>query len=386
MKNYLFIILYCILFSSCGAKRAHDSFALQATDTYLDFPIDEETRLPKFCLWTFEENGVEYLTFNSYGNHVLFYEIATGRLVKKVKYETEGNHGVGFIYSFSATDFNHIYIADTSLPIIYVTDSTGQICSKIRYDKTSQGIPLIPTFAHTITYSPMCFLGDSLYLSQDGNNQLGDDFMPKSPLGVMIDRHTHKITSTPLKHIVTTRDAKALPYSTASGDKVSVCYNGTDFVYSSELTDSIYTLSRDFSKIAKHPAKSRYIKHPEFEVLPSDTDIDQLIKRKCELPSYGNLIYDPYRDVYYRFAFPKAEFGAEKNFMDIYHNGRKQFSIIILDKDMNVVGETLFPEYTYNAYLLFVRKDGLYVSATHFKRPDFDENRLRFQKIALVKL
>lgn len=52
---------------------------------------------------------------------------------------------------------------------------------------------------------------------------------------------------------------------------------------------------------------------------------------------------------------------------------------------MNVVGETLFPEYTYNAYLLFVRKDGLYVSATHFKRPDFDENRLRFQKIALVK-
>ncbi|MEG0464812.1 MAG: hypothetical protein RR592_13220, partial [Bacteroides sp.] len=60
--------------------------------------------------------------------------------------------------------------------------------------------------------------------------------------------------------------------------------------------------------------------------------------------------------------------------------------IIILDKDMNVVGETLFPEYTYNAYLLFVRKDGLYVSATHFKRPDFDENRLRFQKIELVKL
>ena len=84
MKNYLFIILYCILFSSCGAKRAHDSFVLQATDTYLDFPIDEETRLPKFCLWTFEENGVEYLTFNSYGNHVLFNETATGRLVKEV--------------------------------------------------------------------------------------------------------------------------------------------------------------------------------------------------------------------------------------------------------------------------------------------------------------
>ena len=106
MNTYYYAILVCTLFSSCSTAEVHDSFALRATDTYLDFPIDEETRLPKFCLWTFEENGVEYITFNSYGNHVLFYEVATGRLVKKVKYETEGNHGVGFIYSFSANDFD----------------------------------------------------------------------------------------------------------------------------------------------------------------------------------------------------------------------------------------------------------------------------------------
>lgn len=108
-----------------------------------------------------------------------------------------------------------------------------------------------------------------------------------------------------------------------------------------------------------------------------------MLKRTCELPTYGNIIYDKYRQVYYRFAFPEVEMEEERDYLGIYHNGRKQFSIIILDKDMNIIGETLFPEYTYNPYLLFIRKDGLYMSTSHFKRTDFDENVLRFRKIEL---
>lgn len=385
MIKHIYFISICILLTSCGKEKKEDLVALRATDTYLSFPIDEDTRLPKFCLWTFEEGGKEYLTFPNIGKEVIFYNIETEQLAKKVRYETEGNNGVGLIYSLSVTDFNHIYIADSSLPIIYVTDSTGQLKSKIEYSETNGGASLMPTYAHTITYSPMCFLGDSLYIAQDGNNQLGGDFISKSPLGVMINRRTRTVTPTPLKHILAIDDIKDLPYSTGGG-KVSVCYDGTDFVYSNELTDSISKLSRDFTTTTKHLAKSRYIKHPKVEVLPVDTDVDMMIKRKCELPSYGNLIYDKYRDVYYRFAFPETVFENEKNFMDIYHNGRKQFSIIILDKNMNIVGETLFPEYMYNAYLLFVRKDGLYISVSHFKRQDFDENVLRFQKIELVYL
>ena len=97
-------------------------------------------------------------------------------------------------------------------------------------------------------------------------------------------------------------------------------------------------------------------------------------------------IYDKYRDVYYRFTFPEVEMDKEKSYLDIFHSGRKQFSIIILDKNMNIVGETLFPEYTYNPNLVFIRKDGLYLSISHVKRLDFDENTLRFQKIELVEM
>ena len=134
-------------------------------------------------------------------------------------------------------------------------------------------------------------------------------------------------------------------------------FDGENLVYSYELIDTVYTLSTDFSVIKKYPAKSKFIEETKFEVVRNAT-LEQKLKRICELPIYGNIIYDKYRDVYYRFTFPEVEMDKEKSYLDIFHSGRKQFSIIILDKNMNIVGETLFPEYTYNPNLVFIRKDG----------------------------
>lgn len=383
MKKGLYVFLVCLVFGSCQNEKENDLFALRAIDHYLNLPIDENTRIPKFCLWTFENDGKEYLAFPNRGKEILFYDLDTQQLIKKVEYETEGANGVESIYSFGIKDFDHIYIASTMSTVLYVTDTTAQVRSKVSYEETKDGLPLVPTFVHNITYSPMYFFGDSLYIAQTGNPRLGGDYLNKSPLGVMIDTVTHQITSTPL-NINSSVDINDLSHATG-GSKFSTCYDGKCFVYSNESLDSVYKLSCDFTKVTKYPAKSRYVRHPKIEILPSDADVETTLKRKCELPAYGNLVYDKYRDVYYRFVFPEVELGSERSYLDIYHNGRKQFSIMILDKDMNVLGETLFPEYTYNAYLFFVRKDGLYLSVSHFKRSDFNENVFRFQKIELVK-
>lgn len=65
--------------------------------------------------------------------------------------------------------------------------------------------------------------------------------------------------------------------------------------------------------------------------------------------------------------------------------GRKNFSIIILDRDFNIIGETLFPDYTYNSTLMFIREDGLYISDSHYLNPDFSDDILSFQRFDLVK-
>lgn len=153
--------------------------------------------------------------------------------------------------------------------------------------------------------------------------------------------------------------------ASTGGNRISHCFDGTDLVYSREISDSIYKLSSDFQRVNGYLARSRCINRTKVESI-ADADLQKIVKRACELPVYGNIIYDKYRKMYYRFAFPEIELEKEKDYLNIYHNGRKRFSIIILDKDMNVVGDTLFPEYTYNPFLLFIHKDGLYLSTSHF--------------------
>lgn len=387
MKN----VFYCILFFmsctllSCTTKtkeRTSDSYELVPKETYLSFPIDEDTRLPKFCLWSFTDNQNEYIAFNNRGDEILFYDVKTQRLVKKVKYEREGPNGVIEINSFYVKDFNHIYIPSPKGGI-FVTDTTARIKQKIDFSQLKGESLLVSFLSATINHSPICFVNDKLYIHQPINPKLGGDFLPNSPVGALIDTVSGTKEATPLTYLPYVPSADIPSY--LRGTIVSHCYDGEKFVYSYDTEDSLVMLSADFSKRQSYTAKSRYIDKVKVVYL-KDVDMNIALKRNCEIAGYGNIVYDKYRQVYYRFAHPDEELDDEDAYyMDILHWGRKQFSIIILDKDLNVIGETLFPAYTYNSMLYFVAEDGLYLSATHFKRPDFDENVLRFQKMELEK-
>ncbi|WP_366784804.1 DUF4221 family protein [uncultured Phocaeicola sp.] len=75
----------------------------------------------------------------------------------------------------------------------------------------------------------------------------------------------------------------------------------------------------------------------------------------CEIPYYGDIIYDEYRQLYYRMAYPKESLQEGESLSDMMQSGRIRFSIIILDKDLNVVGETMFPEDLYGSNLYYKR-------------------------------
>jgi hypothetical protein len=105
----------------------------------------------------------------------------------------------------------------------------------------------------------------------------------------------------------------------------------------------------------------------------------------CENPNYGNLLFDKYRNVYYRIAYPETKIEKGVNGLELLQYGRKRFSIIILDKDFNIIGETLFPDYTYNSTVMFIREDGLYISDSHYLNPDYNDDVLSFRKFNLVE-
>lgn len=61
----------------------------------------------------------------------------------------------------------------------------------------------------------------------------------------------------------------------------------------------------------------------------------------------------------------------------------KEFSIMILDNELNIIGETLMEGDKYVPNNMFVTEEGLYISVNH---PDNPDNREDFLSFALLVL
>jgi hypothetical protein len=378
----LFLFLFLFL-CSCKQTNNPDKYFLFASDKYLHFQIDQNTKMPQRSVFLFtDQDRNNYLTFQ-YNNEILIYDISSTDLVRKVKIESEGENGVtsGFL-GYNIVDLNRIFISGLYFPTLFLVDSVGHIKQKIDYSKTDDSQSVLPCY---FTSAKQMYIVDQVcYLPQLLNPMHQHEMLEKSPICVSVDTANRSVKALPMRYppLITFADTGT---SAGGGADYSKCFNGKEFVYSFNSSDILYRTSPLHEEIEEKVVKSRYI--AETKVLRmSSTDALEVMKATCESPAYGDIIYDKYRKVYYRIAYTKTELDHEDHPFDIFFSGRKVFSILILNEDLEIIGETLFPEYTYNSYLYFVLEDGLYLSTSHIKNPNYNDDVLTFQRIDLLEL
>lgn len=216
------------------------------------------------------------------------------------------------------------------------------------------------------------------------NLRLGDRAVKDSPIKVVLDAVENTVKALPMRFppLINHKDLGTVG---AFGADYSCCYDENSFIYSFIADEDLYVTSSAHKEIVKKKAKSKYVDN--VTVFRSKEDnFQKMMKAQCEHASYGKLLYDKYRDVYYRVVYPPFEINDYSgDYLDLYRSGRKSFSIMILDKQLNVVGETSFPPYTYNPNLAFVLEDGLYISSSHIKNPEYSDDILHFHKLELTE-
>lgn len=376
MKPYLytFTILLLSLFASCNQSREIPAYSLVETDKSLAFALDYNTKNFIQTLYPFtDKDGTEYLTFQNQGqNDILFYKMNTSELEFRIKPELEGANGAGSFLGYYVHTMDSIFLTSTWKKEIVIIDKNAIIKDRLSYAQTTDGTSLERFYATSSTYKPIIFVDKSLYIIPSCNRRSED-----RPVAAVINVADRTVETLPFSYPVFPGINKDKKYS-VEGD-MSRCFDGARFVYAFHFQEEIHIASPDHKNIRSVPVKSQYIDHIKLlddygNVTPNDA---------CENPNYGNLIYDEYRNVYYRIAYPATEVGKEIKGMELLMYGRKKFSIIILDKDFKIIGETLFPDYTYNSTLLFVHKEGLYISNSHSYNPAFSDDELIFRLFEL---
>ena len=327
-------------------------------------------------MFVYNDNEFEYLTFqNPSKNEILFYDLETCNLKFKICPEIEGPNGVAFILGYYIHNLDSIFLTARSFEEISLIDCNAKVIDKYEYKYTLDSTELKRFYSTTSIYTPIAILNNKAYIVPGCNR-----WQEVNPVSAYIDLSTKHVISLPFNY-PSFPNTENKNKRAGIEEHMSRCFDGKNFIYSFYFDENIYVASIDHKNLKKIKVKSKYIKEVEY----IDDFGKTTIERSCELSNYGNMIYDKYRKLYYRIAYPKTTIEKNVKGYELREYGRKYFTIIILDDKFNIIGETKFPDYTYNPRLIFVRKDGIYICNSHYLNPNYSDDILGFTKFELTK-
>ena len=254
--NYLLVIGILIAALSCSDSQPKDKVALTVTQDSLRFMIPDDVKGPMLFVETLEDSGKAYLSFkNEVEPEILFYEMSSGNLVKRVVYAVEGDNAItGGFMGYHAIDFNHIYIPSMYVTTIFITDTTGTIKDKINFSQTDTNQPLIPFIPGL--YGTVEIIDGQFYILQTVNPMLREKALEDSPVSVVIDTMQHVVRALPMKfpQLITYKDFGT---SAGNGEDYYRCFTGDNFVYSFYYSELMYKADIRHQNVTSCPVKSR---------------------------------------------------------------------------------------------------------------------------------
>jgi hypothetical protein len=377
--NYLLFILALALAFSCKPDKptADLSWSLVPSGEKKIFSLDEKTSNVSIGLEYFEESKPLLFSADQNSNSLLVFDLEKQKLEKKITFERGGDQGVRIGY-FHIHSLDSIFIFPQMSPFIILTDTSGRIKKRLRYT-LSEGYPMI--FPHNSYYvSTPSVAGKELVVKLRADGRITDFTQEKLDtvaLLAAIDLETGVSRLLPYRFPkdYLSRGLKQLEYSLVSReDRIVVSFMGDH---------RIFTTTLDSGDWESREAGSGFLEET-MPTLSKDVDGRGFNEYFFAKSRYESLIYDSYRKVYYRFAFPTVGVESDEQ-LSALRSSPGAFVVMVLDEDLNVLTERKFEAGSYLPSNFFVGKKGLYLSVNHPDNPENREDLLAFELLELKK-
>ena len=377
MKYYHLLCLLIPFICCCSEHTTNENKRqLQASDSVIHIAIAPNISCTSRNIRYFSSKGREYLAVQNAYKGLSIYSLENCSLVKDIFPQIEGPDGIDSpMAGFDIINFDSIFLlTDGIRDRLVIIDSAAHVIKKIKFDISYQ--PYFPltnlwsSYGQTINCISEKLIVGSVCMDTE------DSFFKnhKQNIAYCYDTNADSVYSYPLKFPDLTKQKMPVIYS---GTNILVHNNRIVLSYS--LGHQVFVSTKDGLWIT-YVLKSKYAKKtfdPGFS-----NDMMEGAKKFVESPYYLALVYDKYRKVYYRFVYPGIDVTRQDDVMKL-GEFRRVFSVMIIDEDFNVLGETLMPENTYNSNMFFVNEAGLWISTNHPGNPDFDEDAINFQLFTL---
>ena len=372
---YAVVILIFTIFSSCQMSETADEYIKELMELKkITLPIDDNSYYLSKSIFQFEEDGQEYLFFGNtnkgkYG--IIIYNINSQDIFKRIPLSKEGPNGIRSIFGCKPFNGSKSFMYfQHNISKLSISDDQGKIL--YHFSMRTEDDRFIANYGGNSYFFTPSFIKDSVVYVRQEPKWTNNKMRRESVMFSSLNLKTGEIEESSLYYPLIFNTNVVNP---AGGYGFSHDYNYKQnrLVCSFTGYDSLM-VSDDLQTIRWYNGKSRFLRKMR-PTIEESSGVEGMIKRK-ERPKYSHIMYDKYRDVYYRFAEMPCELGPGEYPLD--EPKAREFSVIVFDKDFNIIGETKFPGSKYFYKMSFVGRDGLYISENNLANPDFDENKLVF--------
>lgn len=379
-RNIFHFLIF--LFVSCdgGKNDSHNKNKMLSASVFesLAIPVPTSFNPDVTRVHYYESDSGEYMAIlNKIGPAIEIYNLKTKNLSKRIKLQKDGPNKVGLDNGFVIKSNDTIILASIP-PKIMILNFQGEIIRRIPI-KESLGNEV--NFLCSNNYIPFLFQDDFLFGAQPYFQNIFE--MNQRDLQEM--KHFYKIDlkdSIPITQWLDTfRPTDSWKKGKKDGD-FSWADRYDSILISPNYGHKSWLISKKTSHLIGYfDLRSTEIK--DFYTVKKYSPVgDEGIIEDLEKGMYEILLFDSYRDVFYRFFFRPIdpslfpEFTTRQLFAD-----RPQMGVLIIDSSLKILGEYHFPKLGIDPWNYFVGRKGLYVSTNNPSRDDFDENVLRYDII-----
>lgn len=392
MRKFFWLIMgiSLIILVSCQSKQGsmEPVYKTELVETKkITLPVDENTYYLSKSIFHFEDEGKEYLSFGNqtkrqYATEIIIYDLNEHDIHKRFPLLREGPNAIPAAYGAVPLENPDVFIYyQGNIDRITLSDGNGQVIK--RYQITSpDGQPVSLHEGFSYAQFPSFWIDSTVYFRQSVLRPLvrPEDWKTIPMFASMSLKNGEIKRSSLCFPSIFDTDVKNL----SSGHSFMYNYNyKKNLLVCSFCEFDSLMVTDDFKNIRWYNGKSRYLKTIRPKLRGEAEGFAGITEAK-ESASYSHIMYDEYRDIYYRFAEMPCELGPNEY---VYNDAKaREFSVIIFDKDFRIIGETKFPGNKYFYKMSFVGRDGLYISENNEANPEFDENKLVFACFGLQDL
>ncbi len=386
MKNQLtvFILGLSFLLINCGTTEisnvSYPTTLKKAEE--LTLPLDDETSY-EFPLCTYlKEDGQEYLyTTNVFTNGIDIYNLGEQRLVKRLRFPTNGPNSIRQIQNFTVINSDSIYVyTQANVFQTILVNGEGEVINSNIFEKPDKiSFEAIinhgsgntsPTFLHK---KQLCFVQYPLIKLADPAN-INDEFECELCYDLETGKGNKMRIHFPKSYQNKIWGAFNFMMSRTKGHDDNV-------VYSWPAKDEIMVTNfKNEGKWIKAKVDNDYGKTPQpfYKEPEGDEDLEVVVFNY----TYHRMHYDAYRNVYYRLALAPMDELKVKDYTALSYC---PIIVIILNENFEKIGETHLPKNIYDFSACFVGEKGFYIPHTNPGNPNLGENNITYSIFKLQK-